>query len=149
MAESHNAEIVHAPTPEAPGAARAFIIGQLRQLGTAHDRLDEILVCASELATNAVQHGSRDHSFRVRLIADTASVRIEVYDFGAGRPRVCRICEVRHTVEHGRGLLLVKELSDEWGVDPHPRIGKTVWCEFKTDAYASGVKAAAAASPPP
>ncbi|SDL43606.1 ATP-binding protein [Streptomyces indicus] len=145
MVEPHTAEFLHAPTPEAPGAARAFINGQLTQLGSTHDRLDDMLVCTSELSTNAVQHGSRDHSFRVRLIVDPASVRIEVYDFGKGRPRVCRLCEAHHSVEHGRGLLLVKELSDGWGVDPHPRIGKTVWSEFKTDAYAAGVQAAAVA----
>ncbi|MCZ1009884.1 ATP-binding protein [Streptomyces lydicus] len=145
MVEPHTAEILYAPTPDAPGAVRAFISGQLTQLGSEHDRLDDMLVCASELSTNAVRYGARDHSFRVRLIADTASVRIEVYDFGRDMPRVCRICEVRHTVEHGRGLLVVKELSDAWGVDRHPRIGKTVWCEFKTDAYAAGVEAAAVA----
>jgi hypothetical protein len=31
--------------------------------------------------------------------------------------------------EHGRGLLMVELISDQWGCQPSPELGgKTVWC---------------------
>jgi hypothetical protein len=29
----------------------------------------------------------------------------------------------------GRGLLLVEQIADRWGYDPHER-GKTIWCDL-------------------
>ncbi|MEV6265013.1 ATP-binding protein [Streptomyces sp. NPDC051784] len=88
---------------------------------------DDVLLCVSELATNALIHGvPPGRGFRVRLTCDEV-LRIEVHDSGGGQveehpaPAPC--------AEYGRGLLLVGALAASWGVgerDP----GKTVWCEF-------------------
>ncbi|WP_405676191.1 ATP-binding protein [Streptomyces sp. NBC_01511] len=90
------------------------------------DRLDDVLLCVSELATNALVHGvppGRGYRLRLWLLADGV-FRIEVHDSGDGRP------SVREPYgESGRGLMLVAALADKWGVgerDP----GKIVWCEF-------------------
>lgn len=151
--EPHYADWTFAPRPQSAAEARAYVAYQLGQLGMSTKR-DDILICVSELATNAIRYGDPARSFRVRLEVDVAVVRIEVRDLGEGTPRVCHLCEERGNDEHGRGLIMVKGLATAWGVERH-RIGKTVWCEFKTDDYADGVRAAYAeyrrvpAPPPP
>ncbi|GAA2643173.1 ATP-binding protein [Streptomyces vastus] len=92
------------------------------------ERSDDVLLCVSELATNAVLHGvPPGRGFRLRLALDTGGVvRIEVHDSGPGEVRFPDACT---EAENGRGLLLVAALADKWGVgerDP----GKIVWCEF-------------------
>lgn len=92
------------------------------------DRSDDVLLCVSELATNAVLHGvPPGRGFRLQLALDTAGVvRIEVHDSGPGEVRPP---DPDTEAEDGRGLLLVAALADKWGVgerDP----GKVVWCEF-------------------
>ncbi|MPY58469.1 ATP-binding protein [Streptomyces spongiae] len=74
----------------------------------------ELLV--SELATNAVRHtGSARFLCGIGLIPD-GCLRLEVHDqdgTGRGLPR----CEPGPDDESGRGLLLVREIADAWGVD--------------------------------
>ncbi|MDG4858969.1 ATP-binding protein [Streptomyces sp. T-3] len=86
---------------------------------------DDVLLCVSELATNALLHGVPvGRGFLVRLQSDGESLRVEVHDSGGGEPRIPETPD-----EGGRGLFLVQALADKWGVgarDP----GKVVWCEF-------------------
>lgn len=76
------------------------------------DRLDDVLLCVSELATNALVHGvppGRGYRLQLLLLADGV-FRIEVHDSGDGRP------SVREPYgESGRGLMLVAALADKWG----------------------------------
>jgi putative methionine-R-sulfoxide reductase with GAF domain len=47
------------------------------------------------------------------------------------------------TETHGRGLLIVAAVAEEWGVQPHP-VGKEVWAEFViTDSAAEADRSAA------
>lgn len=82
----------------------------------------------SELATNALLHGClRDRLFRVRLQLTATTLRIEVSD-----PRGERLPRLRLPEDDecfGRGLLIVAELADRWGVEPRT-VGKTVWAEL-------------------
>ncbi|GAB2859202.1 ATP-binding protein [Streptomyces deserti] len=111
-------------------AARAFAREALVDWGV-RGRADDVLLCVSELATNALVHGvppGRGFLLRVLPYGDDGGVRIEVHDSGDGVPAVPHT-EVQEPGEGGRGLLLVSELADKWGVgerDP----GKIVWCEF-------------------
>ncbi|MFB6662371.1 ATP-binding protein [[Kitasatospora] papulosa] len=90
-------------------------------------RLDDVLVCVSELATNALLHGvppGRGYLVRLRLEAGGCALSLEVHDSGGGVP-----AKRLPDGESGRGLLLVDALADRWGVgerDP----GKFVWCVF-------------------
>lgn len=81
----------------------------------------------SELATNALLHGClRDRLFRVRLQLTASTLRIEVSD-----PRGERLPRLRLPEDDecfGRGLLIVAELADRWGIEPRT-VGKTVWAE--------------------
>lgn len=59
-------------------------------------------------------------------------LRVEVEDSGDGRPEVKATGD---TDDHGRGLFLVAEIADDWGVSPRKGPGKVVWCEFKVGTY--------------
>ncbi len=119
--------------PESVGLARSFADRTLTSWGL-DGRADDVRLCVSELATNAVTHGTVPaHDFTLTVTAEDDAVRVEVRD---PSPRRIRL---RHpTIEDttGRGLHLVGALSDEWGVTEHGTAGKTVWTRFKTTAPA-------------
>ncbi|QTE01105.1 ATP-binding protein [Streptomyces cyanogenus] len=107
--------------------AREFARETLTDWATA-GRGDDVLLCVSELATNALLHGvPAGRGFLLRLTLHTdGAVRVEVHDSGPGEVRAP---EASADAEHGRGLLLVAALADKWGVgERNP--GKIVWCEF-------------------
>lgn len=106
-------------------AAREFVSIALADWGL-DTRMDDVLLCVSELATNALVHGvPPGRGYRLRLLRyGDGLLRVEVHDSGGGQPGVRE-----PDGESGRGLLLVAALADKWGVgerDP----GKIVWCEF-------------------
>lgn len=107
-------------------AARRFAYETLAGWGLGEaERSDDVLLCVSELATNALVHGvPPGRCFRVLLRYDGAVLRVEVHDSGSGEPRIPLEAD-----EDGRGLLLVAALSDKWGVGER-ELGKVVWCEF-------------------
>ncbi len=133
-----NTEIPH-PSPrerfyrrerQSVPAARAFAHDALNDWGV-RERSYDIELCVSELATNALVHGvppGRGFLLRLLPLPYDGGVRVEVHDSGGGVPAVPQE-DTREPGEGGRGLLLVSELADKWGVgerDP----GKIVWCEF-------------------
>ncbi|WP_329336273.1 ATP-binding protein [Streptomyces sp. NBC_00663] len=107
-------------------AARLFARWSLVYWGLgAWERADDLSLCVSELATNALLHGAPPgRGFLLRVRYDGDVLRVEVHDSGGGEP-----CVPEYADEGGRGLFLVAALADKWGVgqrDP----GKVVWCEF-------------------
>jgi anti-sigma regulatory factor (Ser/Thr protein kinase) len=93
-------------------------------------RLGDLRLCVSELATNAVAHGTPpDGQFAVAVVWDKRCICVEVRDTGGGSPVVA---SAAGTDEHGRGLALVQALADDWGVFFHP-VGKTVWFALKAE----------------
>ena len=79
----------------------------------------------TELTTNAVRHART--LFTVSMTWDGRRLRIEVSDAHpvAPAPREHPSPEALG----GRGLLLVEQVADRWGYDPHER-GKTIWCDL-------------------
>lgn len=93
-------------------------------------RADDVLLCVSELATNALLHGvPPGREYRLHLsLGEGGLLRVEVHDSGDGEPRV-PVQDAAAEEECGRGLLLVSALADKWGVgERNP--GKIVWCEW-------------------
>ncbi|MEV6958919.1 ATP-binding protein [Streptomyces sp. NPDC051207] len=89
------------------------------------ERGDDVLLCVSELTTNALVHGvPPGRRFLLRMRHDGHGVRVEVHDSGDGVPRIADRAD-----EGGRGLLLVAALADRWGVGARSP-GKVVWAEF-------------------
>ena len=83
----------------------------------------------SELVTNALVH--TDHGAVVTATVDPEQLRVEVRDFEPGltAPPVPSADDGTH----GRGLFLVRELADSWGVEERPT-GKVVWFELNGGA---------------
>ncbi|AJC55826.1 ATP-binding protein [Streptomyces sp. 769] len=98
------------------------------------DRADDIVLCVSELATNALLHGvppGRGYRLWLALGAVDGVLRVEVHDSGGGEPRVPERGGA-WTEECGRGLLLVAALADAWGAEGRVP-GKVVWCEWRPE----------------
>ncbi|MGW2046965.1 ATP-binding protein [Streptomyces sp. NPDC001858] len=110
-------------------AARLFAGESLAAWGLAGTaRADDVLLCVSELVTNALLHGvPPGRQFLLFLRYDGSVLHVEVHDSGPGAPRVVEKGDDADV--GGRGLLLVAALSDKWGVRER-ELGKAVWCEF-------------------
>lgn len=120
--------------PHALAAARGMIREALVAWGM-HERVDEAELAADELITNALVHTDGGAVLTVRMMPDPVRrLRIEVHDLAASWPRRR---EPGDAETSGRGLLLVDQLADAWGVEPHGA-GKSVWCEFRDPAPAPG-----------
>lgn len=107
--------------PESVRRARRLVIGALAGVGTA---ADDAVLLASELATNAVIHAGTP--FRVAVRRRDDRLRVEVAD---GSRAVARRQRFSTTSGTGRGLALVDDVADRWGVDQDGD-GKTVWFEL-------------------
>ncbi|NEC66111.1 ATP-binding protein [Streptomyces sp. SID9727] len=96
---------------------------------------DDVLLCVSELATNALVHGvPPGRGYRLFLYWDRAEarLRVEIHDSGDGEvPEAAPPPDP--TAERGRGLMLVAALAAKWGVGER-QPGKFVWCEFAAPA---------------
>ncbi|WP_327233148.1 SpoIIE family protein phosphatase [Streptomyces sp. NBC_01317] len=112
--------------PEALSSARHMIRAAVGAWG-AGNRSDEIELSADELITNALMHTDGGAIVTVRVLAGTVRrLRVEVEDRSSALPRRRDAGEAGVS---GRGLLLVDELADAWGVESRGS-GKCVWSEF-------------------
>jgi anti-sigma regulatory factor (Ser/Thr protein kinase) len=82
--------------------------------------VDDVLLVVTELATNALRHGSGDPVLKLSVGAE--HIRVEVFDDDPAPP-------VRRPAgaDGGWGLTLIERLSSAWGIARHGR-GKVVWC---------------------
>lgn len=107
--------------PESVRRARRLVIRVLAGVGTV---ADDAALLVSELATNAVIHAGTP--FRVAVRRRDDRLRVEVAD---GSRAVARRQRFSTTSGTGRGLALVDDVADRWGVDGRDD-GKTVWFEL-------------------
>ncbi|MGW0648466.1 ATP-binding protein [Streptomyces umbrinus] len=121
------AEVSLPSRPQAARTARQLIRTVLGgQWRIADHVTDDAVLLGSELVANVVQHtGARVFGLRLRRRAGW--IRVEVRDPSRGLPCLMPQGE---TALQGRGLFLVNQLSDRWGVDLLPR-GKTTWFEMR------------------
>ena len=92
----------------------------------------------SELVTNAIRYGKPPVQLRLILprplaesgSASASTLLCEVSDASSSTPHLRR---ARTFDEGGRGLLLVAQVSEQWGTR-HARQGKTVWAQLSTSA---------------
>jgi CheY-like chemotaxis protein/anti-sigma regulatory factor (Ser/Thr protein kinase) len=88
------------------------------------DRIDDIVLCVSELVTNAVVHASS--SPRILVHVRPAVIHVEVSDASDVLPAP-RVAELNDT--SGRGMSILTGFSDRWGSLRRSGGGKTVWFE--------------------
>lgn len=125
-------------TTDSVPEARNFATGVLAELP--RPAVESVVLMISELATNAVQHASS--AFEVMIDFDAARVLVEVSDNGAGR-----VTPRRHGPRDpsGRGLEIVRMLSDDWGVLPaNEEWLKSVWFAVRLTEMSSAPPEAAA-----
>ncbi|MFD5796194.1 ATP-binding protein [Streptomyces diastatochromogenes] len=109
-------------------------VPELRHHLRAHEF--EVLLCATELLTNVIDHLGEGTPVTVRVTStDHGHTRVEVTD---PDPRVRPLLlAAADTAESGRGLALVDAFSDRWGVDQGAD-RKTVWCELARPSQRHG-----------
>jgi anti-sigma regulatory factor (Ser/Thr protein kinase) len=108
------------PEPSSPAEARAAVLESFPD----HRLLGELLLCVSEIITNAVLHAGTDVRFSVSSSRDR--IRVEVRD---GSQVIPMRKHYDLSAPTGRGILLIEEMADGWGVEPHDD-GKVVWFEL-------------------
>jgi PAS domain S-box-containing protein len=106
--------------PKTVATARAHTQHQLAHWGVDEETAYTTEMIVSELVTNAVRYGTPP--LRLRLIKDR-TLTCEVHD---GNPLAPRLRHAKTIDEGGRGLFIVAQLAQNWGVR-YSRDGKTVW----------------------
>ena len=110
--------------PNTTAQARRFVTAQLASSGF-DEHCETAALVTTELVTNVLVHTQTCPTVRV-LVADDA-VRIEVED-------ACPVLPVAGILDplgsSGRGLVLVEQLTQRWGVTRVRDTGKVVWFEL-------------------
>jgi serine phosphatase RsbU (regulator of sigma subunit)/anti-sigma regulatory factor (Ser/Thr protein kinase) len=101
--------------------ARRHALAQLEAWGLSEAGFVTELV-VSELVTNAIRYGAEP--IQLRMILDEVLI-CEVSDGSSTSPHLRR---AQTFDEGGRGLLLVAQLTADWGTR-HATVGKTIWTE--------------------
>jgi len=105
------------------GAARRLVRHELARYGDS-DLVADASLLVSELVTNAIVHGRTDVKLHAKLRRGV--FRAEVSDGNPAVPAPRRPNELAGT---GRGLQLIDEIANRWGVKTS-RSGKTIWFEL-------------------
>ncbi|HEY5835676.1 ATP-binding SpoIIE family protein phosphatase [Streptomyces sp.] len=92
------------------------------------DQLESAVLLVSELVANVLVHTDDDAFLTAHLtgVPGSRRLRIEVADRSDDMPHRRTPGEMASS---GRGLLLMEELADAWGVDPRGD-GKSIWFEL-------------------
>jgi anti-sigma regulatory factor (Ser/Thr protein kinase) len=119
------------PGPDMPAASRELVNRACTEWGlTKVRRLAELIM--SELASNAVLHARTPAVVTVRLLG--GCLQMAVRD---GDPRMVYHpppgAHGAHHGEHGRGLLILEAMADQWGSVPTGN-GKVVWAQLQIPA---------------
>jgi two-component sensor histidine kinase len=99
--------------------------------GRAGILIEDAVLVAEELVSNAHRHGDAPRLCRLALLGQGRRLRIEVDDASPAPPYI-------RTPDStgGRGLVLVNRLASAWGVQRHTH-HKTVWAELALDSPGS------------
>jgi anti-sigma regulatory factor (Ser/Thr protein kinase) len=118
---------------DAPAVGRAFITHHTGHLPA--EVVDDAILLASELITNAVTHGEPDITMQLRLSPPSIGVAVTDHGLDLPSPRQPRPSP---GAVHGRGLRLIDALASTWGIDSvHPGPGKTIWFHIEKPTPAS------------
>lgn len=113
------------PTAGSVPTSRRLVVDLLTTWGAPHDTGDAALL-VSELVANVVDHVRGEASFTLEVTLSGDWLRVSAADGSAIRPVVR---ELEEGSPRGRGMRLVAEIADRWGVEDHDG-GKLVWLEL-------------------
>lgn len=110
--------------PDAESPRRARYLARDALAGQSEETTELVMLLVSEVVTNAVLHARSD--IRVAISWNGDAVRVEVADHSPLLPAQRHFSEMATT---GRGIQLVDEIADSWGLVPGDE-GKVVWFEL-------------------
>ncbi len=116
---------VFAAASETPGRVREVLKGWFAGRGLDTSTVDDVVLAANELVTNAVTHAEGGVVVSLRLTS--RDVVLEVGDHGAGEPEIPPA--EKALGGSGRGLIIVESLARSWGVRRDDD-GKVVWARI-------------------
>lgn len=118
----------HVPADDADALAEArHMIRAAVQAWSTGERADDIELVAGELINNSLIHTGGAALVTLRMLTGSERrLRVEVEDGSSALPHRR---EAGESGLSGRGLLLVDQLTDVWGVESRGS-GKSVWGEF-------------------
>lgn len=129
---SGEVERIFTPFTSVIPAARRYVGDVLAHWG-AGDVRDAAVLAVSELVTNAVMHTTSSVRLVLKRLAE--GVWIGVHDTNDRLP--IRPASMDDLDPGGRGLGIVEQTADRWGITPTPGCGgKTVWLELFSSAKA-------------
>lgn len=112
-----------------PALLRRELVSLFGKWQLPEDTLDAVLLVATELVTNAVDHARPP--IRVRLAVTPAGIRLEVGDGSRDAPR---LRPINPSAVRGRGLQMVNRMCARWSWAVG-KVGKVVWAEVPTVAF--------------
>ena len=116
------------PEPGSVAEARSRVLEAVGPQLADDGQAETLRLLVSELVTNAVRHGGCDEPVEVHAVWN-AEVRVEVVDHGDGFSPAPR--NGAPDEPGGFGLLLVRSLADQWGVDTDS--ATRVWFVLRRD----------------
>lgn len=106
--------------------ARRVVDDTLPRAAVSEETLFCVRLLTTELVTNAVRHARSQVELVITRLG--SRIRVEVADDSTRRP----VPPLEDTPTRHRGLHLLEDLSEKWGVDVGDHGGKVVW--FEVDA---------------
>jgi serine/threonine-protein kinase RsbW len=111
-------------------AVRRLLRCALGVLHVDHPSRDDLEIAITEACTNVVRHAAGAESFEVRLVVGEDRCVIDVCDDGAGFDPAARSAESPAAEsERGRGLFLIRALSENVRMQSVPRHGSLIHFE--------------------
>lgn len=99
----------------------------LLRLGVGEEPVADIVLAASEAATNVIRHaGKAVDEYTVAATLDTSGLRLEVIDSGDGCRRPPSRRRVAATAETGRGFEVMRACVDDVSLSSAPGRGTVV-----------------------
>ena len=112
--------------PEGASFARRAMARTAELWRLDREMTETALLLVSELATNAIRHGSPPVRLVLRMNGDR--LRVEVTD---SSPVLPEVNDASPDQTSGRGLHIVQQLAARWGSSvSRTKLGKTVWFEL-------------------
>lgn len=120
--------------------ARRLLASSLEALGVTEPILIDVELMLTEACTNVIRHATASDAYAVQLVITNDRCVIKVLDHGSGFDAASRGNEPDFVHEHGRGLMIMKSLSDDIRFQALRREGALVAMEkeleFRADALA-------------
>lgn len=112
--------------PASAATLRSHLTADLVELPIPPTLIDDVVLVATELITNAIRHGEPLAGGQVTVTWQVADGEVLIRVTDAGSPQRPQVRHPSPRETSGRGLALVEALATRWGVEDAPD-GTTVW----------------------